>query len=421
LQQIWTLRRFSGPAYALNRGTLRLRHAAALGVCAVAALLTANGVAHAQMRFDSEGNLILSKPQRSSSAPLFGLAQPAPHGVTATTPREGRKPLPRIAFPKLPEPKGDALERSRTQWSYADLLNAQANCLTVAKRHDVKFTPLDPIKRGACGDPQPVALESVGKRQPVVFDPPATVNCGMVAALAAWVREDLQRLAKKHLGARVTKVRVMSDYSCRNVYGRRNARLSQHAKANALDIRGFEFSDGSEVNLLSHWGPTRRQLRAYALRKQKQDQKAAEKAGKPAPTPSDKPAGDETEQEPSVAAAPANSQVRGTVAEDDGGASERRSSTPRLTFSFGATGLKRIDPSAAFKLGGPKSKANSKTKTASRKLFSSVDISKRRFLKAAFNSACQRFGTVLGPEFDNTHRNHFHVDLTERRKRNFCR
>jgi len=43
------------------------------------------------------------------------------------------------------------------------------------------------------------------------------------------------------------------------------------------------------------------------------------------------------------------------------------------------------------------------------------------FLRAMHASACRRFGTVLGPEANEAHRNHFHFDLAERGGRgNFC-
>lgn len=35
----------------------------------------------------------------------------------------------------------------------------------------------------------------------------------------------------------------------------------------------------------------------------------------------------------------------------------------------------------------------------------------RAFLRVAFASACKRFGTVLGPEYNAAHRNHLHVEL----------
>ncbi|MEO0730119.1 MAG: extensin family protein, partial [Pseudomonadota bacterium] len=82
-------------------------------------------------------------------------------------------------------------------------------------------------------------------------------------------------------------------------------------------------------------------------------------------------------------------------------------------------------PLAASKLGGPKPKpkktAAGTTKINLAPLFRGFDRRRSRFLKAAHLTACKHFGTVLGPEFDLTHRNHFHVDLARRRRGAFCR
>jgi hypothetical protein len=39
------------------------------------------------------------------------------------------------------------------------------------------------------------------------------------------------------------------------------------------------------------------------------------------------------------------------------------------------------------------------------------DDRERAFLKAAHDGACRQFTTVLGPEADSYHRDHFHMDL----------
>ena len=41
---------------------------------------------------------------------------------------------------------------------------------------------------------------------------------------------------------------------------------------------------------------------------------------------------------------------------------------------------------------------------------------KTDFLRAAHRSACKLFNTVLGPEANNAHLNHFHLDMAERIK-----
>ncbi len=82
----------------------------------------------------------------------------------------------------------------------------------------------------------------------------------MVVALAKWIKEDVQPLSRKHLGGNVIKIETMSDYSCRKAYGRIGNKLSEHGKANALDIRGFTTNKGQDAVVLSGWGQTRRDL-----------------------------------------------------------------------------------------------------------------------------------------------------------------
>lgn len=42
----------------------------------------------------------------------------------------------------------------------------------------------------------------------------------------------------------------------------------------------------------------------------------------------------------------------------------------------------------------------------------------RRFLRVVHESACKRFGTVLGPDYNSAHENHFHLEADGA---NFCR
>ncbi|MGB0056324.1 MAG: extensin family protein, partial [Methyloceanibacter sp.] len=44
---------------------------------------------------------------------------------------------------------------------------------------------------------------------------------------------------------------------------------------------------------------------------------------------------------------------------------------------------------------------------------------KAQFVLYLHEEACRRFGTVLGPEANAAHKNHFHLDMKTRRK-SFC-
>ena len=50
--------------------------------------------------------------------------------------------------------------------------------------------------------------------------------------------------------------------------------------------------------------------------------------------------------------------------------------------------------------------------------WSSRDRDEREFLRVVHGSACKRFGTVLGPDYNAAHRDHLHVELG---RGSFCR
>jgi hypothetical protein len=70
-------------------------------------------------------------------------------------------------------------------------------------------------------------------------------------------------------GGGVANLRVVASYACRTRNSQAGARLSEHARGNAIDIAGIGLADGSELTVLSDWGSGRegrilRQLHAEA-------------------------------------------------------------------------------------------------------------------------------------------------------------
>ena len=124
-------------------------------------------------------------------------------------------------------------------WTAAELAEAKAHCDAVLAGVEAVTEQETPIREGACGSPALVKLVSIGRSPAVQLSPPAVVSCDMVASLHKWFKADVQRLARAHLGGSIVKIEVMSSYSCRNAYGRSRTNLSEHGRANALDIGGF--------------------------------------------------------------------------------------------------------------------------------------------------------------------------------------
>lgn len=63
---------------------------------------------------------------------------------------------------------------------------------------------------------------------------------------------------------RLTRIEHLGSYACRNIYHRPDARRSEHASAEALDVSGFQLSDGRKITVLRGWG-VRRRGPGYAL------------------------------------------------------------------------------------------------------------------------------------------------------------
>ena len=127
-----------------------------------------------------------------------------------------------------------------------------ASACRIALTEAVAIAPsIPPIKGpGECGGDDLVRLEAVvlpdGKRVPL--KPAATLRCKMATAVAEWVRTDLAPLAEG-LGSTVTELDNFDSFDCRGRNRVAGARLSEHGKANALDVRGFKLASGQSVSL----------------------------------------------------------------------------------------------------------------------------------------------------------------------------
>lgn len=268
-------------------------------------------------------------------------------------------------------------------WSAQEMERAQARCAVVLKGLAVVAVPEAPIREGAeCGTAAPMKLVSVGKNPQVALSPPPIVTCDMIAALHRWLERDIQPLARQHLGAPVIRLETMSSYSCRNAYNRAGprGRLSEHGKANALDIGAFVTARGQTAMVVADWGPTARQIASEAA-----SHARAARVAAPA--------------QPVAAEPPRPLQAGGTI------------DIPGITVLFptpapdGSSAFGLASPS---RLGGPKPPADAAP--------SLRPGAKMDFLRGAHGTACRLFYTVLGPEANNAHLNHFHLDMAERIK-----
>jgi len=324
-----------------------------------------------------------------------GIAESGWTAVTIKPAPKSASAQPAFAWPPLPEKQPQAASAAKS-WTNQEVEFARARCAVLLKDLDVVVVPEAPVRDGGqCGSPAPMQLVSIGSSPQVSFSPPASLTCDMIAALHKWMHSGVQPAARKHLGAPVVRVATMSSYSCRNAYGRAKGRLSEHGRMNAVDIGAFITAGGKTAMVLADWGPNAREIAARdAAEEQKKIAAAAEAARKAE--------GSKIAATTPPVAAPAPAPLRPSIA----------TTIPGITLQLPTAPPPALSLSQPTRLGGPKSDASPPappplTTTA-------------QFLRAAHGSACQIFGTVLGPEANAAHNNHFHLDMSERKVRVIC-
>jgi hypothetical protein len=259
-------------------------------------------------------------------------------------------------------------------WTPEELAAGLRQCIQLLAPATADVAMEEPVKSGQCGTPAPLALRSVGGADKVEFSPPPTMNCRLAASLSEWVDKVLQPAAQQVLGLRIKRIVGASSYSCRNIYNNPKLSLSEHATGNAIDIVGFVTADGRTITVKGAWGPTERDIAAAK-------KKAAEKL-----------------------AAKSTGAVK---------ASESVPATP--TPSIEAAGKK-----AEVKQKGRVQKAEFKQDAGKPPVVASIDLKpaatkEAAFLKRLHGGSCTVFATVLGPEANEAHRDHFHLDMKVRR------
>jgi hypothetical protein len=321
----------------------------------------------------------VSQLPAAKSAPAA--AKPATAGDVAARAPTASSPVPpaaAAATPPTPDGATPAAVPPPDVWTPAQLAAGLRQCLQLLTPTGADIVIEEPMKHGQCGTPVPLELRSVGSpAEKVEFHPAPTMNCRLAAELSSWVEKVLQPAAQQVLGSRIKQIIGASSYSCRNIYNNPKLSLSEHATGNAVDIVGFVTADGRTITVSKGWGVTERDV---AEAKKKASEKAAAKG----------PAKDaEKELEGEAPARPPTPSI-----EQIGKKAEAKEKG-RLS-------------KASFKQESPKvPAADAKTPAA-------ASTKEMAFLKRVHSGSCTLFATVLGPEANEAHRDHFHLDMKVR-------
>ncbi|MBN9585226.1 MAG: extensin family protein [Afipia sp. 62-7] len=177
----------------------------------------------------ASANVPLPRP-RPAEAP----AADAPHTAPETTPREAAPQVP----PEVRPPVLSACRQALTE--------------------EIAIAPsIPPIKGpGGCGGEDLVRLEAIvlPQGQRVALKPAAILRCTMATAVADWIRADMAPLAAS-LGTTIRELDNFDSFECRGRNRVKGAKLSEHGLANALDVRGVTFTNGTTLSLTDRTVP----------------------------------------------------------------------------------------------------------------------------------------------------------------------
>jgi hypothetical protein len=161
----------------------------------------------------------------------------------------GDIPLPRPKPPIGAEPRSFA-EAAGPNFNSADV-TADATGCDQRLAAVAAFKPMPRlIGPGACGGSDMVELDTVllADNSRIAMIPAPILRCAMAESLATWLREDAAPLAGK-LGAPLRSVGSYDDFECRSQNRVAGAKLSEHGKGNAVDLRDFKLANGRVVQL----------------------------------------------------------------------------------------------------------------------------------------------------------------------------
>ena len=197
------------------------------------------------------------KPRRAVLAVPLPKPRPAeaPHAEAESRPES--KPEPNRAETDKPEP--DRAEPEKSAPAGIGKAAEQAapappppSACRLALTEAIAIAPSIPDIKGAggCGGEDLVRLEAVvlpDKRR-VSVKPAAILRCAMASAISDWIRTDMAPLAAS-LGTTISELDNFDSFECRGRNRVVGARLSEHGRANALDIRAIKLANGRSISL----------------------------------------------------------------------------------------------------------------------------------------------------------------------------
>lgn len=159
-------------------------------------------------------------------------------------------PLPRPRPTNVPAVETEPADTGKS--AVKEAAAAPPSACRVALTDAIAIAPSVPAITGpgGCGGDDLVRLEAVvlPDKGRVPVKPAAILRCGMASAIADWIRTDMAPLASG-LGTTITSLDNFDSFECRGRNRVAGARMSEHGRANALDVRALTLANGQSIAL----------------------------------------------------------------------------------------------------------------------------------------------------------------------------
>jgi len=109
-----------------------------------------------------------------------------------------------------------------------------------------------------CGAVQPFVMSAADHGR-VLLKPAALLRCPMIPQVDRWVVNVIEPAARRSYGASLAEITVLGSYACRPINNVSGGYLSEHGRANALDISAFTLTDGTRITVKRGWHGDARQ------------------------------------------------------------------------------------------------------------------------------------------------------------------
>ena len=158
-------------------------------------------------------------------------------------------PLPRPRPSIWVEPQSFR-EAAGPDFNAADVTSVSTECDERLR----KIAIIEPMPRligpDACGGGDMVRVNAVllARDERITLKPAPVLRCHFAESLASWLHDEVAPRAEK-MGASLRAVETYDDFECRGRNRVAGAKLSEHGKGNAVDLRALVLGDGRVIGL----------------------------------------------------------------------------------------------------------------------------------------------------------------------------